>query len=121
MRQQGDVTKDELFLLKPDFMDEGNGPYFCPGCAFVDGMLSFYPDLRDKIEIRYIDFQRPRPLLASEIGEENQSCPKLILADDRPAPKGIKINEANGRRFVSGESEICHYLGRVYGYAEPHD
>lgn len=113
--------KDKLFLLKPNFMDQGTGPYFCPGCAFVEGMLSFYPDLRNRIEIYYIDFQRPRPLLVSEIGEENQSCPKLILGNSCTAPKEITVNEANGRHFISGASEICHYLGRVYRYGEPHD
>jgi hypothetical protein len=113
--------KDKLFLLKPDFMDQGKGPYFCPGCAFVEGMLSFYPELRDKIEIYYIEFKRPRPLLVSEIGEENQSCPKLILGNSNHTPNEITINEANGHCFISGESEICHYLGRVYGYGEPHD
>ena len=70
--------KDRLFLLKPGFMDQGKGPYFCPGCAMVEGMLSFYPGLRDKIEVNYIDFPRPRPALVAEIGEENQGCPKLI-------------------------------------------
>jgi hypothetical protein len=115
------TVKDRLFLLRPGFMDLGKGPYFCPGCAFVEGMLSFYPALLDKIEIKYIDFERPRPLLVAEIGEDNQSCPKLILGDEHAVPEDMPVNKAMGRCFISGASEICHYLGRVYGFGEPHD
>ena len=32
--------KDRLYLLKPNFIDQGK-VYFCPGCAQVEGMLSF--------------------------------------------------------------------------------
>jgi hypothetical protein len=42
------AMKDRLFLFKPNFMDRGKGPYFCPGCVVVEGMLSFYPTLRDQ-------------------------------------------------------------------------
>ncbi|HVN98102.1 MAG TPA: DUF3088 domain-containing protein [Syntrophorhabdaceae bacterium] len=113
--------KDKLFLLKPDFMDQGRGPYFCPGCAFVEGMLSFYPALRDKIEIDYIDFERPRPLLVAEIGEENQNCPKLVLGENRPVPERVTVHQAKGKYFISEPAEICRYLGSTYGYGVPHD
>jgi len=113
--------KDRLYMLKPGFYDGGKGPYFCPGCARVEGMLSFYPDLRNKLEIHYIDFPRPRPVLVDELGSENQGCPKLILGDAaRPVPPGISVQEAKGRRFISQDVEICRYLGRTYGCGEPH-
>jgi hypothetical protein len=113
--------KDRLYLLKPSFFDQGAGPFFCPGCALVEGMLSFYPALRDRIEVHYIDFPRPRPALAAEIGAENQGAPKLVLGDSvRPVPQGVTVGESNGRRFVSREVEICQYLARTYGYGEPH-
>lgn len=38
---------DRLYLLKPNFMDNGKGPYFCPGCAEIIGLLEFYPTLSD--------------------------------------------------------------------------
>jgi hypothetical protein len=44
--------KDRLYLLNPSFIDQGK-VYFCPGCAQVQGMLSFYPALREKIDLRY--------------------------------------------------------------------
>ncbi|MFO1515080.1 MAG: DUF3088 family protein [Verrucomicrobiota bacterium] len=40
---------DRLYLLKPQFMDAGKGPYFCPGCAQMVGLLEFYPALKQHI------------------------------------------------------------------------
>jgi hypothetical protein len=115
------VMKDRLYLLKPNFLDQGRGPYFCPGCSYVEGMLSFYPALREKIEVHYIDFPRPRPNLVAEIGEENQGCPKLILGGGHPAPQRVTVSETKGRRFISEANEICRYLASAYGFGEPHD
>ncbi len=114
--------KDRLYLLKPGFFDQGTGPFFCPGCALVEGMLSFYPALRDKIEVNYIDFPRPRPSLVAEIGTENQGCPKLLLGDVmQPIPQGVTVGEARGRHFISRDVEICIYLASAYGCGKPHE
>jgi len=113
--------KDRLYLLKPDFTDQGAGPFFCPESALVEGVLSFYPTLRDKIEAHYIDFQKPRHSLVAELGAENQGAPKLILGQaTRPAPQGVTLSEANGRRFIARDIEICRYLASAYGCGEPH-
>ena len=112
--------KDRLYLLKPNFVDQGK-TYFCPGCALVEGMLSFYPGLREKIELHYIDFPRPRARLVAEIGEENQGCPKLILGGEHPVPQRVVASEAKGNRFISEAMEICRYLASAYGAGEPHD
>ena len=111
--------KDRLYMLKPDFLDQGK-IYFCPGCAQVEGMLSFYPALREKIEVQYIDFPRPRSRLVAEIGEENQGCPKLVLGGERSVPERVKVSEAKGHRFISEPIEICRYLAGAYGVGEPH-
>jgi hypothetical protein len=111
--------KDRLYLLKPDFIDRGK-TYFCPGCAQVEGMLSFYPALRDKIEVFYTEFPRPRPRLVAEIGEDNQGCPKLVLGGEHHIPQGITAGEAKGNRFISAPLDICRYLASAYGVGEPH-
>jgi hypothetical protein len=111
--------KDRLYLLKSDFLDQGK-IYFCPGCAQVEGMLSFYPALRERIEVQYIEFPRPRPSLVAEVGEENQGCPKLVLGGEYAIPPSITVAEAKGRRFVSAPLEICRYLASAYGVGEPH-
>jgi hypothetical protein len=111
--------KDRLYLLKPNFLDQGKA-YFCPGCAQVEGMLSFYPALREKIEVFYIEFPRPRPSLVAEIGEDNQACPKLVLGGEYDIPEKATVGEVNGRRFISAPLDICRYLANAYRVGEPH-
>jgi glutaredoxin 2 len=74
----------KLFLLKADFHDTdlADGKrYFCPPCTMVEGILSYYPRLRNELEVIYVDFQRPRAEIVELIGEANQSCPVLVLDD----------------------------------------
>jgi hypothetical protein len=111
--------RDRLYLLKPDFIDQGKA-YFCPGCAQVEGMLSFYPALREKIDVHYLEFPRPRPRLVAEIGEENQGCPKLVLGGEHQITQGATVGEAKGKRFISVPLDICRYLAGAYGVGEPH-
>ena len=111
--------RDRLYLLKPNFIEQGK-VYFCPGCAQVEGMVSFYPVLRKKIDIHYIDFPKPRPGLVALIGDENQGCPKLILGGGGQVPPGVTVGEAKGSRFISVPIEICRYLAGAYGVGEPH-
>jgi hypothetical protein len=114
------MTRDILFLLKHDFADPG-GRYYCPECAQITGALTYYPALRHGLDVRYVDFPRPRPEIVEFIGEENQSCPVLILAHAPAAGvPGIEIGENRGRHFISGAHEIGKYLARIHGVGEPH-
>ena len=74
----------KLFLLKADFKDVARGDdkrYFCPDCVMIEGLLSYYPRLNDELEVKYLNFARPRQVLIDLLGEENQSCPVLVLED----------------------------------------
>lgn len=115
------MKHDRLYLLNPDFLDAGKGPYFCPGCAQMVGLLEFYPVLKEKLEVRWLDFSRPRPELIDLLGEENQSCPVLVLptAPD-PTLARSPLQQAKGRWFVEGANEIAGYLARVHGIGLPH-
>src|SRR5687768_16619568 len=107
--------KDRLYLLKPDF-DGGGVQQFCSECEMVEGMLSFYPKLREEIDVRYIGFRRPRPEVVSELGPEHQSTPVIILGDKQRAkrvPAHVKVQEANGRLFVDEPFQVCEYLAAV--------
>lgn len=82
----------KLFLLKADFKDANRDDgkrYFCPDCVMLEGLLSYYPRLRDEIDVNYVNFARPRKVLVDLIGEANQSCPVLVLEN------GTFINETN--------------------------
>lgn len=113
--------KDTLFLLKHDFPDGPGKPFYCPECSQVSGVLHYYPHLRHHLEVRYVDFPRPRPDVVALVGEANQSCPVLVLGEAAPAAvEGVPIGSHQGRRFVSGAEAIGNYLSAAYGIARPH-
>lgn len=115
------IGRDRMFLLGPDFMDGAQGPYFCPGCAQLVGLLEFYPALKGALDVRYLGFPRPRGELVELLGEENQSCPVLVL---RGAPSGLgpefPVRWAQGHFFVEGADAIALYLAHVHGSGTPH-
>lgn len=115
------MPRDRLCLLKPHFMDAGKGPYFCPGCAQMVGLLEFYPALKEQLEVRWLDFPRPRPELIDLLGEENQSCPVLVLKAAPNDPSSTPaLQQAKGRWFVEGAEEIACYLADAHGIGIPH-
>lgn len=113
--------KDRLYLLRPSFSDRGDGPFFCGECAVVEGMLGFYPELRQEIDVHYVSFQRPRPEIVRELGPDHQSAPVLVLGDPlAPVPASVRVQEAHGRRFLDNEFEICNYLAARYRVGRIH-
>ncbi len=115
------MHRDILFLLKHDFPDGPGAPYYCPECVQLTGVLTCYPQLRHVLDVRYVDFPRPRKDILSLIGEENQSCPVLVIADGPPANvQGVEIGSCNGLHFVSGAESIGNYLSQVHGVGRPH-
>ena len=115
------MNRDHLYLLKPGFLDKRKGPYYCPGCAEMMGLLEFYPALKQRVEIHFINFPRPRPELAPLLGEKNQSCPMLVLATiPSNVPAALKVQHANGHAFVEGAREIGGYLAHAHGIGIPH-
>lgn len=114
------MNQDQLFLLKPDFSDQGQ-TYYCPYCAEVLGLREFYPALKASSEIPWVDFARPRPELVALLGEDHQSCPVLVLhAKPANLPASVPVQYANGHAFVEGAREIGQYLAHAQGIGLPH-
>lgn len=114
------MNHDQLYLLKPDFHDQGK-TYFCPGCAEMAGLLEFYPALKQRLDVHFVDFPRPRPELVPLLGEENQSCPVLVLKSvSSNLPAHFAVRHANDHAFVEGAREIAEYLAHVHGIGMPH-
>lgn len=109
--------KDKLYLLKPGFRTsaEGNALY-CSDSAPVEGVLSFFPELRQRVDVEYVAFPRPRQVLVQALGEAHQSLPVLILSSDSelsanaPTPK-----VASGKRYIDDEKQIRQYLSAQFG------
>ena len=85
------------------------------------GLLEFYPALKHQLEVRYLEFSRPRPELVELLGVENQSCPVLVLKETPPGmPSTVPLQQSKGRWFVEGADEIARYLAHAYGIGIPH-
>ncbi|SCX22443.1 MULTISPECIES: DUF3088 domain-containing protein [Agrobacterium] len=110
--------KDELFILRPGFgIDEG-GPFYCGDAVAVEGVLSFFPELRDKIAVQYIEAPRPRAEIIEKIGADNQSAPVLILSESTvPVDSAIAFKTFGSVRFIDQPGDICRYLSAQYGVA----
>jgi hypothetical protein len=107
--------KDQLYLLRPGFMNAGMGPLYCSDSAPVEGVLSFFPQLRQLVDIHYLEFPRPREPLVKALGDQNQSLPVLILAANRKVKdQELEPSHANGKWFFTDESSIRHYLSTQY-------
>ncbi|MEO0909624.1 MAG: DUF3088 domain-containing protein [Pseudomonadota bacterium] len=114
------MERDKLIILKPDFQDPAypDQTFYCWHCALMEGLLSCYPDMANKLDVQRISWPKPRQELIDLVGPENQSVPILILADDAPA--GLETGSFNGRRFVDEKDAILRALSIRYGIADPH-
>ena len=111
--------KDTLYVLKPSF-DDGGTTYFCPFSAQVIGFLSYYPHVRDSLNVVELDFPKPRKPLSDILDEHHQSAPMLVLAGDGVPVPGIAIGEINGTKFVEKTKEILRYLAATRSVPLPH-
>lgn len=114
------MKKHFLFLLTPGFSDGDDGPFFCPHSAAMEGFLKYVPSIEEKVEVKRIAFQRPRPDIVELLGEENQGTPVLILDKDADVPEDAQVSEQTGRAFFLGEIDIMKYLSRTYDVMKPH-
>ena len=111
--------KDHLYLLRPGFMNATIGPLYCNDSAPVEGMLSFFPKLRELLDVEYVEFARPRAPLVEMLGSEHQSLPVLVLAPGRKLKSGVpKPESAKGRAFFANERSVRDYLSIQYGFPQ---
>ena len=51
------MTRDTLYLLPPGFVDNDRREY-CPECAEIWGVLSYYPAIKESVDILYQPIDR---------------------------------------------------------------
>ncbi len=114
-------ARDRLFLLRPDWIDQDR-PWFCMACAAVEGFLGYYPAVRDRLDIAYLPYERPRHPVVELLGEAHQNLPTLILAAPLTHPdlREGDVQAANGLWFATNEGPITRVLSARYGVAPPH-
>ena len=110
-------------MLNPDFTDDRLQPqgqlYFCPFNAMLEGVLKYYPNLHQHLDITHINFQRPRNIIVEMVGEENQDMPLLIIKNVVANPV-IGIKQCNDHKFIVGAENILKYLAINYHVPLPH-
>ena len=111
--------KDRLFVYRPGFTDGGT-TYFCPFSAQIMGFLTYYPQVRDSVDLVELEFAKPRKPLVDLVGEDHQSAPMLVLAGEPVAVPRVTHGEANGHRFVEKTIEILRYLAATRSVPGPH-
>jgi len=110
--------KDKLFMLRPGFFNGSEGPFYCGDAVSVEGLLSFFPQLREAVDVEYIDAPRPRGAIVELIGEANQSAPVIVLGSGRTLKDtSVSVQEANGIYFINAPDDIRRYLSSQYGVA----
>jgi hypothetical protein len=100
------MARDILFLLHPRFVCETGVRQFCPGTMLIEGVLSCFPDLRSRLDIRYVDFPKPRLPIVEVVGETKQGSPMLVRQGEQ------------GPRAIEDLREILAILTRDYGVSE---
>ena len=87
----------------------------------MSGLLAYYPELREKVEVRSVPFPRPRAEVVALLGENHPGCPVLVLDEGSSVPDGIPTQTApTGRRYVEGPTDIGDYLAATHGVSRPH-
>lgn len=111
------MPRDTLFLLAAPFEDEGEH-WYCHDCAALEGALLANPHWAELIEVRRVEFPRPREEVVALLGEDQQDLPVLVLAPDGAPPPEAAL--AQGRAFLKQPKTIARYLALTYGGAGPH-
>jgi Protein of unknown function (DUF3088) len=115
---------DRLFLLNPGFKDlnlNQSHRYYCPHCAMIEGILQYYPHLKEELDIDYVDFARPRMAVVELLGEENQGCPVLIIhPEENPEMDLSYFKRHEQLLFIDSAELIARYLAVKFGIALPH-
>jgi len=111
--------KDQLFVLRPGFDDRGT-IYFCPYSAQIIGFLTYYPHVRDTLDLVELDFKKPRHPLVELVGEDHQAPPLLVLGEPPIAVADVVIASANGHRFIEKTHSILRYLAVTRNVPIPH-
>jgi hypothetical protein len=75
--------------------------------------------VKEALEIRYLEIEKPRQEIVSMIGEDNQNCPTLILNNTSPAEEIENIKTTKGYRFLDNARDIGKYWAKTFGCAWP--
>jgi len=114
------MTRDRLFLLRPGFEDPAypRQIFYCWHCALLEGVLTSFPALADRLDVERIAWPKPRQAVIALVGAEKQSLPLLVLADGTTSPH--QTGSHQGRAFIADKDAILAALSERHGFPDPH-
>lgn len=112
------MQKDTLFLLPPGFAANARREY-CPECAEMWGLLSWFPAIKESLDICYVPIDKPRQAMSELLGDKNQNAPTLILNDESPDYDDCGIRLYRGKRFINNAKDIGKYYAARFGTPLP--
>ena len=112
------MSKDRIFLLPPGFEDNDRREY-CPECAEMWGILSWFPAIKESLEIIYVPIEKPRAVMSAVLGDKNQNAPTLILHADSPEFDNCGIMQYRGQHFINNARDIGKYYAKRFGTPYP--
>ncbi len=120
------MKRDILFFLPPGFLNhnvedgkEGGRHEYCPECAELWGILSWFPDIQDSLKVEYQPIDKPRPDMVAMLGEAHQNCPTLVLAKHSPVYDNCGILQHQGHRFINNARDVGRYYAMRFGTPWP--
>ena len=77
----------------------------------VEGILKYYPQIKEQLEIIYVDFQKPRQAVIDMLGTENQGCPVLIIEKKQDEKADTSYFQSSGdKKFVNNLGDISNVI-----------
>lgn len=112
------MIKDRLFLLPPGFEDNDRRE-FCPECAEMWGVLSYYPAIKETLEICYVGIHHPREPIVAALGQGRWNAPTLVLAAPNVVSGDFRAKTSNGLTYLDSARQIAKYFAAKFGTAMP--
>lgn len=112
------MMRDILFLLPPGF-EANDRREFCPECAELWGVLSYFPAIKEALEIRYVGIDQPREPICELLGEGRWNAPTLVLADADYLPPEVPVSYSGDVAYLGSARAIAKYFAAKYGTPMP--
>ena len=112
------MPRDTLFLLPPGFAANGQRE-FCPECAELWGVLSWFQALKETLDIVYVGIDHPRAPITALLGDGRHNAPTLVLHPASPRAEGIAYAEAGGHAYLPSARSIARHFAALHGTPVP--
>lgn len=83
------------------------------------GLLSWFPAIKESLDIHYVSIEKPRAQMSEVLGDKNQNAPTLVLDEQSPDFEDCGIMRYRGQRFINNAKDIGKYYAQRFGTPVP--